>query len=94
MGFFIVLATTQKHTLSLIFFLGKELNRQEQETNNFLQVKVNRTKCQLNLPVMRADKRFFMLNYAKDNNNWGLISDVTVDEGVTLVTIRSILQVS
>lgn len=35
-----------------------------------------------------------MLNYVKDNNNWGLISDVKVDEGVTLVTIRSILQAS
>ncbi|KAL1509353.1 hypothetical protein ABEB36_004107 [Hypothenemus hampei] len=73
--------------------LGKELNRNEQETNYFLQIRVNKTNCQLSLPVIRADKRFFMLNFTKDNNNWGLISDVKVDEGVTFVTIRSILQV-
>ncbi|XP_050293110.1 intermembrane lipid transfer protein Vps13 isoform X2 [Anthonomus grandis grandis] len=73
--------------------LGKELNRHEQESNYFLQVKVNKTNCVLNLPVIRADKRFFMLNYAKDNNNWGLISDVKVDNGVTTITLRSTLQV-
>ncbi|ERL94109.1 hypothetical protein D910_11391, partial [Dendroctonus ponderosae] len=73
--------------------LGKELNRNAQEINYFLQIQVNKTNCQLSLPVIRADKRFFMLNYVKDNNNWGLISDVKVDEGVTLVTLRSILQV-
>ncbi|CAG9772493.1 unnamed protein product [Ceutorhynchus assimilis] len=73
--------------------LGQELNRNEQETNYFLQVKVNKTNCELSLPVIRADKRFFMLNSPRDNNNWGLISDVKVDEGVTLVTIRSILQI-
>lgn len=72
--------------------LGKELNRNAQDANYFLQVKVNRSRCNLSIPVIRADKRFFMLNYNKDNNNWGLISDVTVDEGVTLITIRSILQ--
>lgn len=73
--------------------LDKELNRSAQEKEYFLQVKVNKTDCELTLPVMRADKRFFSLNYTKDNNNWGVISDVKVDAGVTLVTIRSILQV-
>lgn len=35
-----------------------------------------------------------MLNYRGDNNdNWGVISDVKVDGGVTIITLRSILQV-
>ncbi|XP_066252738.1 intermembrane lipid transfer protein Vps13 isoform X1 [Euwallacea similis] len=85
----LVLKSTQLTTIQL----RKELIRNEQETNYFLHVKVNKTNCQLSLPVIRADKRFFMLNYVKDGNNWGLISDVKVGEGVTSVTIRSILQV-
>lgn len=86
----LVLKTPQPTVIQL----GQELNRNEQEKNYFLQVKVNKTNCLLSLPVIRADKRFFMLNHASDGNNWGLISHVKVDEGVTLVTLRSILQVN
>ncbi|KAF7282566.1 hypothetical protein GWI33_002356 [Rhynchophorus ferrugineus] len=85
----LVLKKAQSHAIQL----GQELNRNEQEKNYTLHVNINRSDCQLVLPVVRADKRYFMLNYTKDNNNWGIISDVKVDEGVTLVTIRSILQV-
>ncbi|KAI4489144.1 hypothetical protein M0804_004642 [Polistes exclamans] len=48
----------------------------------------------LTIPVLRADKRFFSLKYRKDNSEeWGIVSDVVVDEGSTIVTLRSILQV-
>lgn len=45
---------------------------------------------------MRADKRFFQLNYRSSicPDGWGIISDVKVDEGITIIAIRSILQVS
>lgn len=50
--------------------------------------------CSLTLPVLRADKRYFPLNYRGENkDNWGIISDITVDGGVTTITLRSILQV-
>ncbi|XP_026298323.1 vacuolar protein sorting-associated protein 13 isoform X3 [Apis mellifera] len=48
----------------------------------------------LAIPVLRADKRYFSLRYRKDNSEeWGIVSDVVVDEGSTIVTLRSILQV-
>ncbi|KAK2581118.1 hypothetical protein KPH14_007937 [Odynerus spinipes] len=48
----------------------------------------------LTIPVLRADKRFFSLKYRKDSSEeWGIVSDVVVDEGSTIVTLRSILQV-
>ncbi|XP_031336343.1 vacuolar protein sorting-associated protein 13 isoform X2 [Photinus pyralis] len=50
--------------------------------------------CRLELPVVRSDKRYFLLKHRGENNDsWGLVSAVTIDEGVTTVTLRSILQV-
>lgn len=47
------------------------------------------------IPVIRADKRFFSLKYRKEGSEeWGIVSDVLVDEGSTIVTLRSILQVT
>lgn len=62
--------------------------------NYFINVKVIDKNCNIDLPVVRADKRYFPLNYrGESNDNWGLISDVEVDEGVTIITLRSILKV-
>lgn len=48
----------------------------------------------LAIPVLRADKRFFSLKYRKDGSEeWGIISDVVVENGSIIVTLRSILQV-
>ncbi|KAL7290198.1 hypothetical protein TKK_0015907 [Trichogramma kaykai] len=48
----------------------------------------------LEIPVLRADKRFFSLKYRKEGSEeWGIISDVVVEDGSTIVTLRSILQV-
>nr|CAI5824993.1 unnamed protein product [Callosobruchus analis] len=76
--------------------LGKELiKNSEKNKNKFLHIKVNRKNCELALPVVRADKRFFLLNYrsSSGSDNWGIVSDIKVDEGITVITIRSILQV-
>lgn len=49
----------------------------------------------LAIPVLRADRRFFSLKYRKEGSEeWGIVSDVVVDEGSTIVTLRSILQVN
>ncbi|XP_031777535.1 vacuolar protein sorting-associated protein 13 isoform X3 [Nasonia vitripennis] len=48
----------------------------------------------LEIPVLRADKRFFSLKYRKEGSEeWGIISDVVVEDGSTIVTLRSVLQV-
>lgn len=50
--------------------------------------------CELSLPVVRADKRFFLLNYrAFKKDNWGLVCVVKVEDGVKIITLRSIVQV-
>lgn len=50
---------------------------------------------ELDLPVNRADTRYFQLNYRNENGDtWCLISDVTVENGVTKVTLRTPVQVS
>jgi hypothetical protein len=59
-------------------------------------MQVNEMKdCELELPVVRADKRYFSLNHRGDSKDtWGLVSDVTVQDGGTIVTLRSVIQVS
>lgn len=65
-----------------------------QNEEKFLNIVVNDMNCSLTLPVLRADKRYFPLNFRGENkDSWGLISDITVDGGVTTITLRSILQV-
>lgn len=50
--------------------------------------------CTLSLPIVRADKRYFSLNYRGENNdNWGIISDIAVQGAETIITLRSMLQV-
>lgn len=51
--------------------------------------------CEMDVPVMRADKRFFLLNQrSPSNDQWGIVSDVTINNGVTYITLRSIIQVA
>ncbi|XP_020707369.2 intermembrane lipid transfer protein Vps13 isoform X2 [Athalia rosae] len=48
----------------------------------------------LEIPVLRADKRFFPLKHRGDGaDEWGIISDVVVEDGSTILTLRSVLQV-
>lgn len=49
-------------------------------------------ECQVQVPIMRVEKRFFLLNRS-DKDTWGLVSSVTVEDGMLVVTLRSILQV-
>jgi vacuolar protein sorting-associated protein 13A/C len=64
--------------------------------NIYWLLQVNGMKdCELELPVVRADKRYFSLKHLGDSKyTWGLVSDVTFQDGGTIVTLRSIIQVS
>ncbi|XP_069674534.1 intermembrane lipid transfer protein Vps13 isoform X2 [Periplaneta americana] len=64
-------------------------------TEKFLTIRIGEMRdCELELPVVRADKRYFSLNHRGDSKDtWGLVSDVTVQDGGTIVTLRSIIQV-
>lgn len=60
----------------------------------YLQIKVNERNCELDLPIARADKRYFSLQHrVAGNDPWGLVSDVHVQDGSTLITLRSIIQI-
>lgn len=62
--------------------------------DNIFAVMFKGIENRLEIPVLKADKRFFPLKYRKDGSEeWGVISDVVVEDGSTVVTLRSILQV-
>ncbi|XP_076681161.1 vacuolar protein sorting 13C isoform X2 [Andrena cerasifolii] len=65
----------------------------EREDNKFI-ISFKEIGGTLTIPVLRADKRFFSLKYRKEGSEeWGIVSDVVVEDGSTIVTLRSILQV-
>uniref|UniRef100_A0A1B6F8B5 Vacuolar protein sorting-associated protein 13 n=1 Tax=Cuerna arida TaxID=1464854 RepID=A0A1B6F8B5_9HEMI len=60
----------------------------------YLQISVPEPPSDLDLPVARADKRYFSLQHrSSGNDTWGIVSDVQVIEGCTVITLRGILQV-
>ncbi|XP_043479643.1 vacuolar protein sorting-associated protein 13 isoform X2 [Leptopilina heterotoma] len=66
----------------------------KQNTQHKLIVSLKGIQGKLEVPVLRADKRFFSLKHRKEGSEeWGIVSDVVVDEGSTIVTLRSVLQV-
>jgi hypothetical protein len=78
------------------FFVVIAMRASDLTLNIYLLLQINEMKdCELELPVVRADKRYFSLNHRGDSKDtWGLVSDVTVQDGGTIITLRSIIQVS
>nr|CAD7454577.1 unnamed protein product [Timema tahoe] len=67
---------------------------EHQVDEKLLSIRVNERNFDLELPVVRADKRYFDLHHRGEGNDpWGLVSDVKVQDGGTIVTLRSIIQV-
>ncbi|KAJ1520910.1 hypothetical protein ONE63_003990 [Megalurothrips usitatus] len=60
-----------------------------------LRIGMPEKKASLELPVNRADKRYFSLQQKGDTSplQWGLVSDVQVEDGGFIVSLRSIIQV-
>ncbi|XP_011874480.1 PREDICTED: vacuolar protein sorting-associated protein 13C isoform X2 [Vollenhovia emeryi] len=65
----------------------------DREDNKF-SISFKGIQGKLAIPVLRADRRFFSLKHRKEGSEeWGIISDIIVEEGSTIVTLRSVLQV-
>ncbi|XP_014471667.1 PREDICTED: vacuolar protein sorting-associated protein 13C isoform X2 [Dinoponera quadriceps] len=83
--------TTKSDTRLLEQLKGETVK--DRESNKF-SVSFKGIQGKLAIPVLRADKRFFSLKHRKEGSEeWGIVSDVVVEEGSTIVTLRSILQV-
>ncbi|XP_034937793.1 vacuolar protein sorting-associated protein 13 isoform X2 [Chelonus insularis] len=92
-GASIQLATTTDKTSINILEQLKNVTVKEESDYKFV-VMFRGIQNKLEIPVLRADKRFFSLKYRKDGSEeWGIISDVVVENGSTIVTLRSVLQV-
>ncbi|KZC12683.1 Vacuolar protein sorting-associated protein 13A, partial [Dufourea novaeangliae] len=84
---------TTKTEIPLLDQLKSNSFEERREDDKFI-ISFKEIDCTLTIPVLRADKRFFSLRYRKESSEeWGIVSDVVVDEGSTIVTLRSILQV-
>lgn len=59
----------------------------------FITLYIPEVQKRLQLPIHRADKRYFPIYRDTNQEPWGIISEIRIEMGSTLVTIRGILQV-
>lgn len=59
----------------------------------FITLYIPEVQKRIQLPIHRADKRYFPLYRDTNQEQLGFISEVTIEMGSTIVTIRGILQV-
>lgn len=59
----------------------------------FISLYIPEVQKRLQLPIHRADKRYFPIYRERNLESWGIISEISIEMGSTLVTIRGILQV-
>ncbi|XP_070507341.1 intermembrane lipid transfer protein Vps13 isoform X3 [Chironomus tepperi] len=59
----------------------------------FITLYIPEVQKRIQLPIHRADKRYFPLYRDTSQEQLGLISEVTIEMGSTIVTVRGILQV-
>ncbi|XP_053672745.1 intermembrane lipid transfer protein Vps13 [Anopheles nili] len=63
------------------------------DTSMFVKVIVGDTDKELTLPVYKSDKRYFPLFRSTGQDPWGIISEVKIEHGCTVLVLRSIVQV-
>ncbi|XP_023247319.1 vacuolar protein sorting-associated protein 13 [Copidosoma floridanum] len=91
-GASVMLASKVKVEIHLLNELKADTVK-DREANKFV-ISFKDIGGKLEIPILRADKRFFSLKYRKEGSEeWGIISDVVVEDGSTIVTLRSVLQV-
>lgn len=59
----------------------------------FISLYIPEVQKRLQLPIHRADKRYFPIYRETNQEPWGIISEISIEMGSTFVTIRGILQV-
>ncbi|XP_052870380.1 intermembrane lipid transfer protein Vps13 [Anopheles cruzii] len=69
------------------------LDDKDMSKRMFMKVIVADTDKELTLPVYKSDKRYFPLFRKMGEEPWGLISEVKIEHGCTILVLRSIVQV-
>ena len=71
------------------------LQEQKEQAEASLRLKVDGERGRFELPVSKADKRFFPFAFRGDEmgDSHGIISEVSVDNGCKYIKLRSIIQV-
>ena len=59
----------------------------------FITLYIPEVDKKLQLPIHRADKRYFPIYRETNQEPWGIISEILVEMGSTFVTIRGIVQI-
>lgn len=59
----------------------------------FITLYIPEVQKRLQLPIHRADKRYFPIYRETNQEPWGIISEISIEMGSTFVTIRGVLQI-
>ncbi|XP_059615380.1 intermembrane lipid transfer protein Vps13 isoform X2 [Phlebotomus argentipes] len=63
------------------------------QKEKYLHVRIGDIDKELILPVYKADKRYFPLYRDTNSEPWGIISNIKVEYGSTIVTIHGVVQI-
>lgn len=70
------------------------LGLSEETKEKFIHIKVVDYDCDIYIPVLKSAKRFFLIGMTGQNNEKiGIVADVMITNGQTMVTLRGIIQV-
>ncbi|TRY69082.1 hypothetical protein TCAL_09656 [Tigriopus californicus] len=71
------------------------LQEQNENAEAMLKIKIEGEKDPFDLPVSKADSRFFPFPFRGDEmgDHHGLVSDIKVENGCKYITIRSVIQI-
>ncbi|CAH1406539.1 unnamed protein product [Nezara viridula] len=70
------------------------LGLSEETKEKFIHILVVDYKCHIMIPVLKSAKRFFLIGHkGPGNDKWGIVTDVMITNGQTMVTLRGIIQV-
>lgn len=82
------------NTFSLLDATIQSMNHGDQTgQEKFIKLYIPEVQKHVQLPIHRADKRYFPLYRETSQEPLGIISEITVEAGSTMVTIRGIVQV-
>jgi vacuolar protein sorting-associated protein 13A/C len=81
------------NSFSLLDATIKSMSHNEKAEEKFISLYIPEVQKRLQLPIHRADKRYFPIYRETNQEPLGIISEITVEFGSTIVTIRGIVQV-